>query len=110
LANAGKPDAGDSMDARQEFHYGGYKIRVKSEKVRADNPGGWRPVAEVWMDSPDSPSATPIVPANIRMVSTKEEADSIAWRAARSWVEKRELFGEHLSEAARILREWVTRR
>jgi len=98
------------MDAGQEFQYGGYKIRVKSEKVRSDNPGGWKPVAEVWMDAPDATSATPIVPARIRLVSTKEEADGIALRAARLWVEKRELFGEHLSEAARILREWVTRR
>jgi hypothetical protein len=97
------------MDAGQEFHYGGYTIRVKSEKVRAENPGGWKPLAEVWMDSPESTPPTPIEPAKIRLVSTKEEADDIALRAARKWVEKRELFGEHLSEAVRILREWVKR-
>jgi hypothetical protein len=96
------------MDAGHEVTYGSYRIRPKSERVHASaKTAGWKPVAEVSREAEGSLIAQRIEPARITLVPTKEEADRIAVQAARSWVEKRALFGEHLNEAARILKEWV---
>lgn len=98
------------MDAGQEIMYGGYRIRPKSERVHASvKTAGWRPVAEVSTDREGSVIVQRIEPTGITLAPTKEEADRIAVQAARSWVEKRAVFGEHLNEAAHILKEWVKR-
>ncbi len=96
------------MDAGDEFKYGGYRIRLASEKVHASaETAGWKPVAEVLRDSEGSLMVQRIEPAKIQVVPTKDEADKIALQTARSWIEKRAFFGEHLHEAAHTLKEWT---
>ncbi len=98
------------MDARQEFKYGEYRIRLASERVHASaETAGWKPVAEVLRDSDGSLIVQRIEPAKMQIVPTKNEADQIALQTARSWIEKRAFFGEHLHEAAHTLKEWTKR-
>ncbi len=99
------------MEGGRELEYGGYRIRLKSERVRATdkNLAGWKPTAEVLLDSGDSLTVQPLELTKDQIVPTKEEADTIALQTARSWIEKRAFFGEHVTEAARILKEWVKR-
>jgi hypothetical protein len=93
---------------RQEINYGGYRIRLKSERVHASaKTSGWKPVAEVLQDSGGSLTVQRIEPAKIQIVPSKEEADKIALQTARSWIEKRAVFGEHLHEAVQTLKEWT---
>ena len=95
------------MDDRQEFKYGGYSIRLASERVHASATAGWKPVAEVLRDSEGSVIVQRIEPAKMQIVPSKDEADQIALQTARSWIEKRAFFGEHLHEAAHTLKEWT---
>jgi len=99
------------METGQEIiMYGGYRIKPKSERVHASvRTAGWRPVAEVSVEREGSVLIRRIEPMGIPLASSKEEADKIAVKAARSWIEKRAAFGENLSEAALILKEWIKR-
>ncbi len=97
------------MDAEQEFKYGDYRIRLASEKVHASATAGWKPVAEVSRDAEGAVIVQRIEPAKAQIVPTKDEADKIALQTARSWIEKRAVFGEHLHEAAHTLKEWTKR-
>jgi len=90
--------------------YGGYRIKPMSERVHASvKTTGWRPIAEVSVEREGSVLIKRIEPTGVPPAPSKEEADKIAVKAARSWIEKRAAFGENLNEAALILKEWVKR-
>ncbi len=72
--------------------YKGYQITLDSEQVRdaEGRPDGWKPKARILArGSGDSFQTIPIEPRVVQIVPSKAEADAIALRIARKWIDER---------------------